>query len=76
MAQHCQLSLKLRSDVIQLVSGQPQGLAQLWRPIRAMQVEDRFTPRAHDMHMRWTMVVGIDDHPVGAKSQDRGHAEV
>ena len=76
MAQHRQFDPELRRDAVQLLRGQPQGLAQLRRAIRAMQLEDRLATRPHDMHVHRTVVAGVDDDPIGSESEDGRHAEL
>jgi hypothetical protein len=46
-------------------------LAKLYRPVRTVQVEERFAASAQDMHMSRSMVGRIDDDPESFKSQDR-----
>lgn len=75
MAQHRQLDLELPRDAVQLLGGQPHGFPQLRRPIRAMQLEDRLTPRAHDMYVRRAVVTGENDDPIGSESEDGRNAE-
>jgi hypothetical protein len=41
----------------------PVVLAQLGRPVWAAQIKDRLAVRANHVHVRRTMVVGIDHHP-------------
>jgi hypothetical protein len=39
-----------------------------------MQIEDRFATAAHNMNMRWAMVVRVYHHPQPGKAKDRWHA--
>jgi len=38
----------------------PKTLAQLWRPVRTLQLEHRLSVRANDVNMRWSVVVEVD----------------
>jgi hypothetical protein len=41
----------------------PDHLAQLHRPIGAVQLKNRFATSAQHMDMRWNMIVGVNDNP-------------
>ena len=61
------------SNVSHIRSLEPVALAQLGRPVRAMQDEHRLTVADH-MNMGRTVVVRIDHDPKAADAQDCGHA--
>ena len=44
----------------QLMMMKPKTLAQLWRPVRTLQLEHRLSVRANDVNMRWSVVVEVD----------------
>lgn len=50
------------------------ALSKQWRAIRALQYEHRFLPSAHDMDMRRTMIVGVDDDAQSVGSTHGRHA--
>lgn len=58
-----QVCLELCRDAVEFLRCQSQGRARFRWLIRAMQVEDCFTAGAHQMHMCWAVIVGMDGHP-------------
>lgn len=41
-----------------------------------MQMENCFAASAHHMHMRWSVIVGVDGYPIGAESEDGGNVKL
>lgn len=53
------------------MAGEAVVLAQSNGSIRAIQLEHRFVTVPNQMHMRRTVIVGIDDHATGSDAHDR-----
>jgi len=51
-----------RHDAAKRLHRKPEVLSLLHRPRQAVQPENRFTPVADHMNMRWPVIVGIDHH--------------
>jgi len=62
------------ADAGQLLPRETVVLTQFRWPVGAMQIEDRFATAAHNMNMRWAMVVRVYHHPQPGKAKDRWHA--
>lgn len=60
-------------DARDLLPVQPIDLPQLHGPAWALQPKDRFALLAHHMHMRRSVVIGVDDDPVTVESINGWH---
>src|SRR5690554_4344032 len=72
--QRQQLFRQCRRDTVEVRRVKAVALAQLGRPTRAVQDKHRFTAFADDVHMRRSMVVGVDDSSQAIETENGWHS--
>src|SRR5665213_2080418 len=60
-------------DARQFAGIEAKVAAHFGRAVGAVEIEERFLPRAAHVYMRWAVVAGVYDDAVAAESQDGRH---